>query len=45
MGRWSDAVEGRDDASHVRKAGNICRLAKVMSMALSLWVPVKGTRV
>ena len=45
MGAWSDPVEGRDDASQERKAGNICGLAKARSMALGLWVPVKGNRV
>ena len=44
MGGWSDPVEGRVDASHLQKAGNICGLAKTMSMALGLWVPVKGNR-
>ena len=45
MGTWSDPVDGRDDASQERKAGNIFGLAKVRSMALGLWVPVKGNRV
>ena len=45
MGAWSDPVEGRDDASQARKAGNMWGLAKAGSMALGLWVPVKGNRV
>jgi len=45
MGAWSDPVEGRDDVSLERKAGNLCGLAKVRSMALGLWVPMQGNRV
>jgi len=45
MGVWLDPVEGRVDASHERKAGKIYGLAKAMSMALGLWVPLKGNRV
>jgi len=41
----ADRVEGRDDASQERKAGNICGLARAKSMALGLWVPLKGNRV
>jgi len=40
IGAWSDPVEGRDDASQERKAGNICGLAKARWMALALWIPV-----
>jgi len=42
---WSDPVEGREDPSQERKAGNLCELAKARSMGLGLWVPVKGNRV
>jgi len=42
MEAWSDPVQGRDDASQKRKAGNISEFAKARSMVLSLWVPVKG---
>jgi len=45
MGSWSDPVEGSVDGFHERKAGKICSLVKAMSMALGLWVPVKGNRV
>jgi len=45
MGVWSDPVEGRDEASQERKAGNICGLAKARLRALGLWVPVKGNRI
>ena len=45
IGSWSDPVEGRDYASHESKAGNICGLAKAMSMVLGLWVPLKGNQV
>jgi len=45
MGAWSDPVEGRDDASQERKAGNICGLANARSMVLGLWLPEKGKRV
>jgi len=41
---WSEPVEGRDDASQERKAGNICGLAQARSMLLGLWVPQKGNR-
>jgi len=43
MVAWSDPVEGRDDASQERNAGNMCGLAKARSMVLGLWVPEKGT--
>jgi len=45
MGVWSEPVEGRVVASHERKAGKICGLAKAMSMALGLCPHVKGNRV
>jgi len=45
MGVWWDPVDGRDDVSHERKAEQICGLAKAMSIAIGLWVPVKGNRV
>jgi len=45
MGVYSDPVEGREDASQERKAGKISGSAKARSMALGLWVPVKGNRV
>ena len=45
MGAWSDPVEVSDDTSQGRKAGKIYGLAKAGSMALGLWVPVKGNRV
>jgi len=45
MGVWSDPVEGSTDASQERKAGNMRGLANARSMALGLWVPVKGNRV
>jgi len=35
MGGWSEPVEGRVDASHELKAGNIFGLAKAISMALA----------
>jgi len=39
MGAWSEPVEGRDDASQERNAGNTCGLVKARSMVLALWVP------
>jgi len=45
MGTWSDPVEGRVDVCHERKAGKINGLANAMSIALGLWVPVKGNQV
>ena len=45
MGVWSDPVEGRDDVSQERMAGKICGLVRARSMALDLWVPMKGNRV
>jgi len=45
IGVWSDPVEGREDVSQERKAGKKCGLVKARSMALGLWVPVKGNRV
>jgi len=45
MGAWSDPVEGSNDASQERKAGNMGGLAKARSIALGLWVPVKANRV
>jgi len=45
IGAWSDPVEGRDDASQERKAGNMCELAEARSMVLGLGVPEKGKRV
>ena len=42
---WSDPVEGSDDASKDRKAGNICGLSKASSIPVGLWVPVKGNPV
>jgi len=45
MGAWSDPVEGREDASNERKAGNIYGLGKARSMTLGLWRSVKGNRV
>jgi len=45
MGAWSDPVEGRDEVSQERKVGNMCGLAKATSIALGLWVLVKGNRV
>jgi len=45
MGAWSDPMEGIDDASQERKAGNMRGLANARSMTLGLWVPVKGNRV
>ena len=42
MGAWSDPVEGRVDGSLEPNAGNICGLAKAMSIALGLWRPCKG---
>ena len=45
MGAWSDPVEGSIDASQERKAGIMCGLANARSIALGLWVPVKGNRV
>ena len=45
MGAWSDPVEESTDASQERKAGNMRGLANARSMALGLWVPVKGNRV
>jgi len=45
MGAWSDPVEESTDASQERKAGKMRGLANARSMALGLWVPVKGNRV
>ena len=45
MGVWSDPVAGRVDASQEGKAGKIRGLAKARSIALDLWVPVKGNQV
>jgi len=42
MGAWSEPVEGRDDTSQERNAGDICGLAKARSMVPGLWVPEKG---
>ena len=36
MAVWSDPVEGRDDASQERNAGNMCGLAKARSIELGL---------
>ena len=45
IGALSDPVEGRDDPSQERNAGNICGLAKARSMVLGLWVLEKGNHV
>jgi len=45
MGVWSDPGEGRVDVSRERKEGKICGLAKVVSIALGLWVFVRGNQV
>jgi len=42
MGAWSDPVEGREDVSQERNAGNMCGLAKARSMVLGQWAPEKG---
>jgi len=45
MGAWSDPVEGGVVVSHERNAGKTCGLVEGLSMALGLWVPVKGNGV
>jgi len=45
IGAWSDPLDERVDASHQRKLEKWYGLAKPMSIALSLWVTVKGNRV
>ena len=42
IGTWSEPVEGREVASQLLKARNMCRLAKARSMTLGLCSPDRG---
>ena len=45
IGKWSEPVKGRVEASHAEKAEDICRLAKARSITAGLWDPERGKRV
>lgn len=44
MGTWSEPVEGRVEASHGEKAGDICGLEKAKSITPGLWDSRRGKR-
>ena len=42
IGTWSEPVEGREVASQLLKAGNMCGFANARSMMLGICSPDRG---